>query len=210
MIYLSGHHGAEVAAAARDGWRLGLINTPESAYAPEVVSGYRWWAADNGCWSQGAAFRLDRFLRWLDRQPRPGCLFVVAPDVPMDAARTLERFWAASVEIRRLGFPVALAAQNGLELLGAPWPLLDALFIGGDDGWKLGHEAARIAHRAELEGKWVHMGRVNSRRRLERAVAIGCDSADGTFLRWPRANLPRVARWFRDLSGQSELLDRTD
>lgn len=208
MIYLSRHHGAEVAAAARDGWRLGLINTPESAYAPEVVAGYRWWGADNGCWSQGETFSFDRFMRWLDRQPRERCLFVVAPDVPMDAARTLESFWQSSTAIRRLGFPVALAAQNGLEALGVPWTLCDALFIGGDTDWKLGHAAARLAHQAELLGKWVHMGRVNSRRRLERALAIGCGSADGTFLRWSRANLPRYARWVRDLTGQTHLLDR--
>lgn len=207
MIYLSGCHHPQLLERAGP-LPIGIVNTPNVAYRPELLEAYRWWAADNGCFSQGAAFRMETFLEWLDRQPRSGCLFVVAPDVPMDAQATLERFWTASTAIRRLGFPVALAAQNGLEDRGVPWPLLDALFIGGDTEWKLGSAAAAIAWQARQNGKWVHMGRVNSRRRLARALAMGCDSADGTFLRWPTTNLPRLRRWFVDLTGQTDLLDR--
>lgn len=207
MIYLTGVHSAAIAAAART-MPLGVILTPNVAYRPETASLYRWWAADNGCFTQGASFRLDRFLAWLDRHDRRDCLFVVAPDVPFNAKATLETFFNTSGAVRGKHFPVALAAQNGLGNLEIPWADLDAIFIGGDTEWKLSHEAGRIAYEARQRGKWVHMGRANSRRRLARALAMGCDSADGTFLRWPTTNLPRLRRWFVDLSGQAHLLDR--
>ena len=40
----------------------------------------------------------------------------------------------------------------------------------------------------------VH-NRVNSGRRWRYAERIGCDSVDGTFLRWPTTNLPRLRTW---------------
>lgn len=44
----------------------------------------------------------------------------------------------------------------------------------------------------------MHMGRVNSERRLRYADAIGCDSADGTYLAFgPDVNLPDVLAWLR-------------
>lgn len=42
------------------------------------------------------------------------------------------------------------------------------------------------------------MGRVNSERRYRYALAIGCDSADGTYLTFgPDQNLPDVLAWSR-------------
>lgn len=207
MIYLSGVHNAKLAKTGET-VSLGVILTPNVGYRPGTGGMYRWWAADNGCFTQGAAFKMERFLAWLDRQPREGCLFVVAPDVPFDAEATVQRFAGASRAIRALGFPVALAAQNGLENMVIPWDDLDAIFIGGDTEWKLSNAAARICWEATHRGKWVHMGRVNSRKRMERAVGMGCDSVDGTFLKWPDANLPRLVSWFNDLCGQTEVLDR--
>ncbi|MGW9029334.1 hypothetical protein ACWGQ5_35460 [Streptomyces sp. NPDC055722] len=46
----------------------------------------------------------------------------------------------------------------------------------------------------------VHMGRVNSRRRLRIAQAFGCTSCDGTYLAFgPDANLPRLLAWMNEL-----------
>lgn len=62
--------------------------------------------------------------------------------------------------------------------------------------WKLGPVAASIAREAKARGKWVHMGRVNSERRMRYAASIGCDSVDGTFLKWgPAKNLPQLLAW---------------
>lgn len=69
-------------------------------------------------------------------------------------------------------------------------------FIGGSTAWKLGPHARRLVADAKRRGKWVHMGRVNSLKRFRYAAAIGCDSCDGTYLRFgPDINLPKVLSW---------------
>jgi hypothetical protein len=148
---------------------------------------------------QGAGFdRCDPDSSW--------CLFAVAPDVVGDAAATLRRSERMLDWIRYAGFPVALAAQNGLERLEVPWDAFDALFIGGDTAWKLGAAARSLAAEAKRRGKWVHMGRVNSQRRMEYAAAIGCDSADGTYIAFgPERNLPAVLGWERKVNAQGSL-----
>jgi hypothetical protein len=66
----------------------------------------------------------------------------------------------------------------------------DALFIGASTEWKLGPSAEALVAQAKDRGKWVHMGRVNSHRRIRYAASIGCDSVDGTkWVRWRDAYL---------------------
>jgi hypothetical protein len=87
---------------------------------------------------------------------------------------------------------VGFVAQDGCEHgLVPPWWSFDALFLGGSTAWKLGPDARALAGRAKQRGKWLHMGRVNSLRRLRYAQAIGCDSVDGSsWARWRNTHLP--------------------
>ncbi len=155
------------------------------------------WVADNAAYT--GAYPGDRkYLAWLSaRAAHAGrCAFATAPDVVGDAAATLSRSALMLRPIRNLGYPVALVAQDGLEHLPVPWNDLDALFIGGTTAWKLGPAAAGLATQARRRGLWVHLGRVNSLRRLRHAAAIGCDSADGTHLVYgPDRRLPELVRW---------------
>lgn len=115
-----------------------------------------------------------------------------------DARGTLEQFPDWSREIREAGYPVALVAQDGLEQMldQVPWPLMDALFIGGSTEWKLSDGARICIAEARQRGKLTHMGRVNSFGRLAKAAAMLADTADGTFLMFaPRTNLPRLLSW---------------
>lgn len=159
---------------------------PGSGYVGAVEAlGFPAWAADNGCFAQGAAFRLDRFYAWLERVPRSRLLWVTAPDVFPDAVATLTRSLPVLRELRRLGLGAAFVAQDGSEGDGMiPWDDADAIFIGGRDPWKIGGPARAVITEGKRRGKWIHMGRVNSARRLRYATTIGCDSADGTFLRF--------------------------
>lgn len=70
-----------------------------------------------------------------------------------------------------------------------------AWLIGGSTSWKLSAAAAGIVNEAKHRGKWVHMGRVNSRRRVLYAKSIGCDSVDGTVLRFDPARITKVLEW---------------
>lgn len=166
------------------------------------------WAADNGCFGKGYPGD-DAWHAWLasySDEERSRCLFAVAPDVVGDAAATLARSLPWLPKIRVLGFPAAFVAQNGLEDPVVPWDAFDVLFVGGDTAWKLGPHARRLVAEAKARGKWVHMGRVNSARRLRYADAIGCDSADGTYLAFgPDVNLPRVLAWLRGVNDQTAL-----
>lgn len=117
-------------------------------------------------------------LRHITGQPR--CLFVVCPDRVGDAKTTLAMFDAWRQEVRQCGQPIAFVGQDGIEDLPIPWDLFDAWFIGGSTRWKLSQASADLASEAKVRGKWLHMGRVNSNRRLTAAYYMGCNSVDGS------------------------------
>ncbi|MCW6005378.1 hypothetical protein K1W54_12410 [Micromonospora sp. CPCC 205371] len=194
MRYYATCSGPLVRDAMRAG-RLGMITTPAAGNA--VLEGVD-WCADNGCFTPGRYPGDDRYLAWLARHAihAARCAFATAPDVVGDAAATLARSVPMLPRIRMAGFRAALVAQDGLEHLPVPWDLLDAMFLGGTTAWKLGPAAAELAAEARARGLTVHMGRVNSLRRLRHAAAIGCRSADGTHLAYgPDRNLPTLLRW---------------
>lgn len=215
MIYLTGATNAadepDLAAAG-----IGLMIQPGNSYHLRIDA-YPWWAADNGCFA--ARWDEDRWMRWLEAVPsRDRCLFAVAPDVYPSATATLERSLPFFPIIRELGYPVALVAQDGAELLDLPWEDFDALFLGGEakhPEWKTSIEAERLARRARSLGKWVHMGRVNSLGRLDRARQMGCNSADGTRLKYQRrrqaidSGEERLGRGVTELAAWSDWLAST-
>jgi hypothetical protein len=142
-------------------------------------------------------------LRFLESRDATRCLFATMPDVVGDAVATLDRIGSWPDELRRIGYKPALVAQDGLESLPVPWDTFDALFIGGSTNWKLSHHAVDLMREANRRGKWVHVGRVNSLRRMRWCQWAGADSADGTFAAFgPDVNIPRMAGWLRALQSQ--------
>lgn len=184
--------------------QIGYIDTPaQGNVRPAGVT----WCADNGCFGKGYPGD-EKWIGWLAAHAGDAatCLFATAPDVVGDAAATLERSAPWLQPIRDLGYPAALVAQDGLEDLDIPWEAFDVLFIGGSTAWKLGPAVRAIVKEAKARGKHVHMGRVNSLRRYRYAEAIGCDTADGTFLTFgPDKNLGRLRGWIQNLETQPEL-----
>jgi hypothetical protein len=181
---------------------LGCIVTPKQGNRlPDDVR----FCADNGAFGKGYPGDAT-WWAWLQSLPADRCAFAVAPDVPFDAAATLERSGPWLPRIRGLGIPAAFAAQDGLETMDVPWDDFDVLFIGGTTEWKLGRHARALIREAKLRGKPTHMGRVNSEQRLRYAHHVGCDSADGTYLAFgPDVNLPDVLAWLRAINGQTSL-----
>lgn len=198
--YFANPSTPEVREAMMDG-RLGCIETPKQGNKPVVGAE---WCADNGCFGKGwpgTTAWLDWLKRHTDRLHL--CAFATLPDVVGDAKATLARSLPHADTLRSLGYPVALVAQDGLENLPMPWDNFDVLFIGGTTEWKLGPAVRDMVGEARSAGKRVHMGRVNSLRRLRYADAIGCDTADGTHIIFsPSQNLPKVLGWLREVNGQ--------
>ncbi len=200
MIYYTPPINEAIVAAIEQGL-LGSFDSPSSRSRPLRSASF---CVDNGCFSDN--YVGDRgYLDWLTNIPEddtPRCAFATAPDVVCEAAETLERSAPMFAPIRKLGFPVALVAQNGLEDLTVPWDDFDVLFIGGDTEWKLGPAAASLVTEAQLRGRGTHMGRVNGLRRLRYAKSIGCDSVDGSHLAYGSdKNLPQLLAWMEDVNG---------
>ncbi len=161
---------------------LGVLCSPRCVYADDIQT---WpWAADNDAFSKWDEKRYEEMLVRITG--RENCLFVTCPDVVGDSAKTLDLFYEWWPALRRRKLPIALVAQDGLEVDQVPWSVIDCLFIGGTTEFKMGPQAADLAREAKRRGKWVHMGRVNSYERGRYARWIGCDSIDGTQFSWFR------------------------
>lgn len=152
------------------------------------------WAADNDCF-QG--LDANAYISMLHRiRELVGCLFVTVPDVVGDHETTRALFDEWMYRLGGWGLPWAFVLQNGCTSGDVPWGEIEAVFIGGDDAFKLGEDAEALAREAKARGKWVHMGRVNSAKRIRYAATIGCDSVDGTsWNRW----VDRWLSWGLDL-----------
>ena len=165
---MHGHGYTEIARLIQPR-RFGSISISAHAGIP--------WAADNDCFQELNIPRLVKMLRAI--QGLPGCLFIVVPDVVGDHAATLKRWHRWYPIISQFG-PCAFALQDGVRVREIPWKELDVLFIGGTTDFKLGYDAAKIARYARSHGIPVHMGRVNTQRRIRYAHSLGCTSFDGT------------------------------
>lgn len=192
MWYLSGCIRSELYHKAH----FGLMLTPhmQNRVALHQVV----WGADTGCFAHPERFTMDGYLAWLAKYERCRAtnLFATAPDLLGNAKGTLEQALPVLPELRRHGWNAALVAQDGLEHEDVPWDEFDVLFIGGTTDWKLSSAAADLAREAGSRRKWVHMGRVNSLRRMAYASELGCQSVDGTLIAYgPSIHVPKMSEW---------------
>lgn len=96
---------------------------------------------------------------------------------------------------RPSGLPAAFVAQDGLRFDDVPWRYIACLFVGGSTEFKLGPIAREAIGIAQSGGLLVHVGRVNSYRRLRRFRELDVDSVDGSgFTRFRKRYLPRALR----------------
>lgn len=165
---------------------IGQLVQPRSWWTPD---GTVPWAADNDAFN---TFDPGRFRSLLERVAGiPNCLWVAAPDVVGDFRATLNLFyeWREEIVSRRL--PVAFVLQDGATPAQVPWGFVSAVFVGGSTIWKMSSEARACVDVAHDEQVAVHMGRVNTRRRIRLAKSWTVDSIDGTAsARFTRSVLP--------------------
>lgn len=187
---------------------LGILTTPKAGNSIDAIleTGLP-WAIDNGAYSGFNATAFTKLLLKAEGQTR--LLWVACPDVVGDAAATLVQFERWQPAIRRLHMPVALVGQDGLEDLDVPWDEFECLFLGGSTEWKLSSEAWDLCREAKRRGKLVHMGRVNSLRRMRIAQVFGCDSIDGTSVsRYGDTYIRMYCKWIAHrLVGQRMLFE---
>jgi len=185
---------------------LGVILTPRMSNV--IPYEHTIWAVDTGCFLHPESFSLQKYLDWLRmrQQWQPTCLFATAPDVVRDAQATWERSKEVLPQLRELGYAAALVAQDGIEHMAIDWNAFDVLFVGGSTQWKLSEIAYDLIAEAVNQRKWIHIGRVNSLRRLRAMRLGGAHSADGTKIKFgPDVNLPLVVQWLDSLERQPDL-----
>lgn len=181
--------------------RIGALLTPHTGNdpPPEPMD----WAADNACFGGLDAPAFLRFLARLVESPRKPA-WVCCPDVVGDMGATLAMYdrWAPCM--RSLGLPVALVLQDGAELFKwrarLPWIYgneIAAVFVGGSTEWKESEHAERLARQAKDDGLLVHVGRVNTERRIQRIARWNCvDTFDGSgWSKWGEARIPLAVKW---------------
>lgn len=164
------------------------------------------WAADNACFSSNN-WNSDAWLRWLESKDEPeSALFATIPDVVGNHQETLAKWPIWSGRVRDMGYKPAFILQNGCTQETVPWEECSAVFVGGDTEWKLGQDAFQIVSEAKRRGVWVHMGRVNSLRRLRIAKSWGCNSVDGTYLAFgPDINTPKLVKMMQTVNSEQML-----
>lgn len=192
--------------AVRQAMYDGLLDCSLSPGSNHVPKGVR-YMADNGRFGKGWP-GYGGWWRWLrDRTEMYGraqCAFATAPDTVGDAEATLRGSltWLAVIDF--VGVPPSFVAQDGVRKYPPPWGFFDILFLGGSDEFKLGPEGVWVTEQALERGIPVHMGRVNTRRRLRYAHSIGCTSVDGTLLAFgPDYHLPRLLGWLAELAEEA-------
>jgi hypothetical protein len=189
VIYLS---GSPISTTPKS---IGFMATPITGI--NLVKDGRPWAGDNGAFT--GSFDEDRFFGFLDKMTeyKDTCLFITCPDKLEDPVETTNLYKKYSWQIKELGYPVAFVCQDGQE--NYEIPECDAIFIGGSTEWKLGKGADACINAAKERGLWVHVGRVNTRRRIIHFKLRGVDSVDGTCIAFgPDVNIPKIERWMKE------------
>jgi hypothetical protein len=191
---------------------IGSFTQPREGIAADLLE-RRWrerrwlWACDNDAFN---GFDHVRFMRMVARLATiDGLAFLTVPDHVGDCHMTnylFVEYWHVLYCWDDVEVPLAWVAQDGAEshhMTDECMNLAECVFLGGSTGWKESAAAADLAREARRRGRWVHMGRVNTRRRLKYAFELGCDSVDGSGTsRFPDEMLSRFDRWMAELSPQ--------
>lgn len=176
-----------------DFWQL---RTPLTQYKIAGVP----YGLDNGCFS---VFHKKTWRNLLKQAREIKPVFVCLPDIVGDARRTLDLFDAFIDETE--GLPRALVLQDGIGNHPIPFKQMDAIFIGGSDEFKTSVEAFNAAKAAKMLDKWVHVGRVNTAKRVLQWIDYA-DSIDGSGISRYDHMLEDVLRALNgDTEKQSEL-----
>lgn len=155
------------------------LRTPLTQYARDSLEVIQ-YGLDNGSFSQFHPGRFERMARAAKFDPL--CLWVVLPDVVGDHYSTLALFhhW-----LDRIGLDEkrCFVLQDGCDLSHPdnepPWDLIEAVFVGGTDHYKASRDCYEVVLKAQALGKWIHVGRVNTRFRIAYWFDIA-DSFDGS------------------------------
>lgn len=161
---------------------IGHLYSPGAQCGPFPFIPY---ALDNnrfGSWKNNTGWNREQWEELLDWAKLSGQnpLWALVPDVVGDREGTLCDWQEYAPVLKRFGWPLAFAVQDGMTHRDVPHDA-DVVFVGGSTEWKwttFSDWCARFPR--------VHVGRVNTWRNLIRADKAGAESCDGTG--WTRGD----------------------
>jgi hypothetical protein len=165
--------------AGRFPGRIGHLYSPRPGRVPTGPYDFLPFALDNGAFRayvSGAPWDEDGWLKTLawarlsGQRPR----WAIVPDVVGDKSATLLSWRRFYGKISAYGWPCAFAVQDGMCSGDIPSDA-DVVFVGGSTEWKWANYRRWCG-----EFPRVHVGRVNSYRRLWDCHEAGAESVDGT------------------------------
>lgn len=138
---------------------------------------------DYGAWSafqQDRAFDTDAFLRAVDLVGEHAD-WIVLPDIVLGGQRSLDLSLSWLDKLKGIPTRLLIAVQNGMQPDDVRRYLnpMVGLFVGGDTAWKES-TCETWGSLARRRNCYLHVGRVNSQRRIGICAAAGADSFDGT------------------------------
>ncbi|APA90252.1 hypothetical protein BJG93_34635 (plasmid) [Paraburkholderia sprentiae WSM5005] len=192
MVAYASHTGTKrnLAAMKEAGWHM-LLSPKGSSLRSEGMP----YALDNGAWTayqQGQPFDEGSFLRAVDLVGERA-EWIVLPDVVQGGMASLEFSLAWKERLRGIPTKVLIAVQDGVQLEDVAHELSPAvgIFIGGSTEWKEATAGAwgSLARRRNCH---LHVGRVNTVRRIKICAAAGANSIDGTSVSRYAKTLPKL------------------
>lgn len=157
--------------------------------------GFR-YAIDNGAWTahtQAKPFDERAFVAVVEKLGG-GADWIALPDIVCGGLSSLEmsKWWLSWVS--RFA-PVLYPVQDGMGPEDVRHLLHPeaGIFVGGSTEWKLDTLSTWAALAREV-GCWLHVGRVNTVRRIRRCIDVGATSFDGTAVTKYAVELPKLQR----------------
>src|SRR5262245_43382324 len=153
------------------------------------------YAIDNGAWSAHVSRRpwdADAFLRAVHALGM-GADFIVIPDIVGDGRASLKRSLAWFPFLLGRARLLLLPVQDGMQprVIAPHLSASVGVFVGGTTAWKL-ETLGAWGRLAAVRGCHLHVGRVNTARRIARCQAVGAHSCDGTSVTRYAVTLPEL------------------
>lgn len=171
--------------------RVGVLLTPghwqDPSGVPYVLDNGRYsaWSMDKK-WNEKAFIDLLEQAKQCEVEPR----WVVVPDWPRDAERTLADWNEWYERVKEYGWPLALVVQKGMtskqvkKLDNQP----DVIFVGGDEEWRWKYARDWCDNFPN-----VHFGKIMTEKQLWMVQKVGGESSDSNVWR-PVGNHLKVLR----------------
>jgi len=130
-------------------------------------------------------------------------LWALVPDVVADAKATIQQWAVYSAELGERGWPLAFAAQDGMEPRDVPGGA-SVVFLGGSTEWKWAHLTEWAC---AFPGR-LHVGRVNGLRQLRLCADVGVQSCDGTGFSRTARQMGQLRTFLAEMNGEQKRDDQ--